>query len=178
MKNNFSPEQRGRLLRHPWGWIGGGFGGGFSPFAPGTVGSAMALLPYVLMRDWGPWAVLSACVIGFVLGVRAADWVIHTLSRQDPAFVVMDEWVGQWLTLLPATLCWPLMGFAPPLWAELLIGFLLFRLLDIIKIWPASWADQKVHGGLGAMLDDAFAGLQGALLMTFALPPLWRWLAA
>jgi phosphatidylglycerophosphatase A len=171
--NHLTRAQVTTLLRHPWGWIASGFGGGLSPFAPGTVGSLMALLPYWVLRPYGAWAVLTASVLAFVLGVFAADWVIAKLQREDPGAVVMDEWVGQWITLLPATAYWPLIGFAPPLWAELGIGFLVFRILDIVKPWPASLADRKLHGGFGAMLDDALAGLYGALFMMFALPWLW-----
>lgn len=172
--NRLTSAQMSMLMRHPWGWIAGGLGGGLSPFAPGTVGSLMALLPYLGLRAYGPWAVLGASVVAFVLGVFAADWVIARLQREDPGFVVMDEWVGLWITLLPATAYWPQIGFAPPLWTELLMGFLLFRALDIVKPWPASLADRKLHGGFGAMLDDALAGVYGALLMAFALPWLWR----
>jgi phosphatidylglycerophosphatase A len=101
--NHLTRAQIVILLRHPWGWIASGFGGGLSPFAPGTVGSLMALLPYLLLRSYGAWAVLAASVIAFALGVFAADWVIRRLQREDPGAVVMDEWVGQWITLLPAT---------------------------------------------------------------------------
>lgn len=170
--NRMSRAQMLTVMGHPWGWIASGFGGGLSPLAPGTVGSLMALLPYLALRAYGPWAVLIGCVLAFVLGVFAADWVIAHIAREDPGVVVMDEWVGMWITLLPATAWWPAIGFAPPLWVELLIGFLLFRVLDIVKPWPASWADGKLHGGFGAMLDDAIAGLYGALLMAFALPRL------
>jgi phosphatidylglycerophosphatase A len=162
------------LMRHPWGWLATGFGGGLSPFAPGTVGSLMALLPYLALRAYGPWAVLAGCVLAFGIGVFAADWVIARLGREDPGAVVIDEWAGQWIVLLPATLWWPSIGFAPPLWAELGIGFLLFRALDILKPWPASLADRRLHGGFGAMLDDALAAIYGALAMAFVLPWAWR----
>ncbi len=171
--NPLSRTQIKLLLGHPWGLIATGLGGGLSPVAPGTVGSLMALLPYLWLRSYGPWAVLAGCIAAFVLGIFAADWVIARLQREDPGAVVMDEWAGQWIVLLPATAYWPTIGFSPPLWAELLIGFLLFRLLDIVKPWPASLADRKLHGGFGAMLDDALAAVYGALIMAFVLP--WMW---
>jgi phosphatidylglycerophosphatase A len=65
--------------------------------------------------------------------------------------VVWDEFVGVWITL----------ALAPRGWAWMLAGFALFRLFDIWKPWPVRWADREVHGGLGAMLDDALAGLLG-----------------
>ena len=168
--NRLSAAQIRVLMRHPWGWIASGFGSGLSPFAPGTAGSLAALLPYLGLRALGPWAVLIGCVVAFVLGVFAANWVIARIGREDPGVVVMDEWAGLWVTLLPATAWWPSIGFAPPLWIELMCGFLIFRVLDILKPWPASWADRKLHGGFGAMLDDVLAGMYGALLMAFALP--------
>jgi len=174
--NRLSTEQIATLMRHPWGWIASGFGSGLSPFAPGTTGSLAALLPYVGLRALGPWAVLAGCVVAFVIGVYAANWVIARIGREDPGVVVMDEWAGLWITLLPATAWWPTIGFAPPLWAELASGFLVFRVLDILKPWPASWADRQLHGGFGAMLDDAFAGIYGALLMAFAAPMVFAWL--
>jgi len=69
--------------------------------------------------------------------------------------VVIDEVAGQWLTLL----------VAPPDLLLYLAGFLLFRLFDIRKPWPVSWADQSLPGGLGVMVDDLLAGLYAALFL-------------
>jgi len=69
--------------------------------------------------------------------------------------VVIDEFVGLWLALAAAPAGW--------LWA--LAGFALFRFFDIAKPWPASWADRKLKGGFGAMVDDAFAGLYALLAL-------------
>ncbi len=159
------------LLRHPYGWIATGMGAGLSPFAPGTAGSLAALLPYLLLRPQGAPAVLAAALIVFAVGVRAAQWTIDRLGAEDPGAVVIDEWVGQWLAFLPVFLLWPGLDFHPPLAVELGAGFLLFRLFDIAKPWPASWADRELHGGFGAMLDDAIAGLYAALAMAL-LPQL------
>ncbi|MGD9584888.1 MAG: phosphatidylglycerophosphatase A [Lysobacterales bacterium] len=153
------------LLRHPYGWIATGFGAGLSPIAPGTAGSLVALLPYLLLRPLGALAVLAAAVVVFAIGVVAAQWSIDQLGAEDPGAVVIDEWVGQWLAFLPVFLVWPGFGFHPPLALELLAGFLLFRLFDIAKPWPANWADRNLHGGFGAMLDDAIAGCYAALAM-------------
>ena len=160
------------LLRHPWGWLASGFGSGLSPFAPGTAGTAAALLVYLALRPFGWVALLVAAVIMFGLGARAADWVIREIGIEDPGVVVVDEWVGTWITLLPALTLWPLLGYAPPLWLELLAAFVAFRITDILKPWPASWADRELHGGFGAMADDAIAGVYSALMLC-ALP----WLA-
>jgi phosphatidylglycerophosphatase A len=74
---------------------------------------------------------------------------------QDPSVVVWDEFVGMWIALLAA----------PPGWVWIATGFALFRVFDIWKPWPVSWADNQVDGGFGAMLDDALAGLYALLAL-------------
>jgi phosphatidylglycerophosphatase A len=141
---------RRRLMKHPLGWLAAGFGAGFSPRAPGTVGSLAALLPWWLfMRDLSLPAYLAVLAVGFAVGVWASHWAIRETKIEDPSLVVWDEYIGMWITLCLAPAGWPWM----------LAAFLLFRLFDIWKPWPVSWADQKLHGGFGAMLDDAIAGL-------------------
>ncbi len=144
------------LLRHPAGWIATGFGSGFAPKASGTVGSLAALLPWWFLRELPPWAYLAVCAGFFALSVWAAQWVIDQIRVDDPGLVVADEWVGLWLTLflLPDGLHW------------IAIGFAVFRFFDILKPWPVSWADQKLHGGFGSMLDDALAGVYGWLTVS------------
>jgi phosphatidylglycerophosphatase A len=158
---NEAPLERAGLLRHPWGWLGTGFGSGLAPRAPGTAGSLAALLPWwFLLRGLDPW--LYALVLGatFAVGVAAADWLIARTRIQDPSVFVWDEFVGVWLALF----------LAPPGWPWMLAGFALFRLFDIWKPWPVRWADRRVHGGLGAMLDDVLAGLYAlAVLHALAL---------
>lgn len=146
------------LLRHPFGWIACGFGSGLSPVAPGTAGSLLALLPWLALRElpW-PWY-LAAIVFAFALGVLACDWAVSRLKIADPGAVVWDEFVGQWIALAPLVI-WP----HSLRW--ILAGFLLFRLFDIAKPWPVSWADRKISGGLGVMLDDVIAGIYAALAL-------------
>ena len=92
---------RRRLMKHPLGWIAAGFGAGFSPKAPGTVGSIAALLPWwFLMKDLPLPAYLAVVAAGFALGWWAAHWVIHDTKIEDPGLVVWDEYVGVWITLL------------------------------------------------------------------------------
>lgn len=147
------------LLRHPAGWLATGLGAGLAPTAPGTAGTAVALLPWLWLRGL-PWPTyLLALVLAFALGVWAADWAIRRLGREDPGAVVIDEFVGLWIAL----------AAAPPGWPWALAGFALFRLFDIGKPWPVSWADRRLKGGFGAMADDALAGLYAlAALQTAA----------
>lgn len=157
---SLAPEQRRRLLASPAGWIALGFGSGLAPRAPGTAGSAAALLPWLLLRElpW-PWYVV-ALVAAFALGTWACARAGRVLGVADHGALVWDEFVGQWIALLPALLA--------PWWA-VLAGFLLFRLFDILKPWPIGWIDRRVKGGLGVMLDDAVAGVAAALVLALAL---------
>jgi phosphatidylglycerophosphatase A len=170
--NRLTRDEIALLARDPAGWLASGLGGGFSPVAPGTVGSLFAIVPWLALRElaW-PWQLLAVIVL-FVLGTWAADRVIAKLGRQDPGVIVVDEWVGQWLTLAIAEFAIaraPHVFGTPSLAALLVVGFLAFRLCDIAKPWPASWADRQVKGGFGTMLDDAFAGLWAGALILGAL---------
>jgi phosphatidylglycerophosphatase A len=131
------------------------FGVGRLPRAPGTWAS-LAALPLAAALDWlgGPWLVLLAALALFGLGVWASDRYMVACGLHDPAAVVVDEVVGQWLTLalLPLT----------PI--AYLLGFVLFRIADMVKPWPADWIDRTVAGGVGVMLDDVVAGIYAGAL--------------
>lgn len=154
------------LLRHPAGWLASGFGAGYAPIGPGTVGSFTALLPWLLFALWHPFATWVGIALIFAIGVWASGWVIAQLGREDPSVVVIDEWAGQWLALSLIDLGLRLMPglHAPSMWALLALGFIAFRVCDITKPWPASWADRELSGGFGTMLDDLLAGFWAGLL--------------
>lgn len=144
------------MLTHPAGWIASGLGVGLSPRAPGTVGSFAALIPWWLwLRHQDLALYLGVLVLAFGIGIWAANWVIARTRIEDPSVVVWDEFVGQWIALL----------LAPAGWQWVLGGFALFRLFDIWKPWPVRWADRKLHGGVGAMLDDVLAGVYAFLVL-------------
>jgi phosphatidylglycerophosphatase A len=140
-------------------WFGTGL---LRPF-PGTWGS-IAALPFAALLAWlgGPTLLLAATVVVCGLGVWAGDRYEAAGKVKDPSAVVIDEVAGQWLVLLAA----------PVTWQGYLFGFVVFRIVDILKPWPASWADREVQGGLGIMLDDLLAAAYGALVM-FATA--WFW---
>ena len=71
------------------------------------------------------------------------------MNIKDPGAIVWDEFVGMWITLI----------FVPEGWYFLILGFLLFRLFDIVKPWPVNYLDRQISGGLGIMVDDVAAGL-------------------
>jgi phosphatidylglycerophosphatase A len=164
-----------RLLRSPWGWLATGFGSGLSPRAPGTIGTVPAVAVFPWLYPLGPWGYLLAVALLFVLGVYAAQRAITLLGREDPPEVVIDEWVGAWITLGPAAFLRPELLAEPVATALYLgLGFVLFRLCDILKPWPANRLDARLGGGFGAMADDAVAGLWAALALLLLIQPLPR----
>ena len=103
----------------------------------------------------GTPALLAASLVCFGLGWWASAIYVARTGASDPSEVVIDEVAGQWLVLAVSPL--------DPL--SYLVGFALFRLFDIWKPWPISWADQRVGGGLGVMLDDILAAGYGMIGM-------------
>ncbi len=129
------------------------FGVGLMPKAPGTFGALAALpLAWLIVLGSGRTGLLAATLLAFAIGWWAADVYATRAGSHDPGAVVIDEVAGQWLTLVAVPLTLP--GYA--------LGFVLFRVFDIVKPWPVSWADRSVGGGLGIMLDDVLAGLYAA----------------
>jgi len=130
------------------------FGVGLLPKAPGTWGS-LAALPCAWLIVWAGGPIALACATGavFVLGWWAS--AIYAHGRNDPGEVVIDEVAGQWLVLIVAPL-------DPALYA---LGFVLFRLADITKPWPANWAERHLPGGLGIMADDIVAGAYAGVVV-------------
>lgn len=144
-------------------WLALWFGSGLIRPAPGTWGSLAALPPAALLAWLFGWPGL---LVGIVVLVPAGLWAsgkyMRVAEQHDPKEVVVDEVAGQWLALLPIATFWELYPAA----------FLLFRFFDIVKPWPASWADRQLAGPLGVMMDDLFAGgysLLGCLIVTLLL---------
>ncbi len=146
MSKNSAPRS---VWRNPIHFLAFGFGSGAMPFAPGTFGTLAALPIYLLMVPLSLWAYLAVVVVMTLLGV----WLCHVTSRDlgvhDHGGIVWDEIVGYLITMIAA----------PPGWQWMVAGFVLFRFFDIIKPWPIGWADRRVHGGLGIMLDDVLAAV-------------------
>jgi len=150
------PADRRRLLASPWGWIACGFGSGLTPKAQGTFGSLAAIVPWLLLRELSVPAWLVIIALSFALGVWACEVAGRLLGVADHRSLVWDEFVGQWIALLPALLA--------PWWA-VAVGFLLFRLFDVWKPWPIAWFDRRVKGGFGVMLDDVIAGIFAGIVL-------------
>lgn len=148
------------------------------PFAPGTLGSLAALpVAYIIHRFGGFPALALATAFVFVLGWWATASYTRTHDSHDPSEVVIDEVAGQWIALWPLSAGLWHAGIDPaifpyPGWIG---GFLMFRLFDIWKPWPVSWADRK-STPLGVMLDDALAGIMAAIVVTLAASIAHGWL--
>lgn len=152
-------------LRDPLQLLAFGLGSGLAPKAPGTFGSLAALAFFPLLALLSLPAFLGVVLVAALAGIVICDHAAKALDVHDDGRIVWDEFAGQWLALTPLvpTLVW---GVADLIW--LLAGFGLFRIFDIIKPWPISHLDEKVHGGLGIMLDDLVAGVFAGLVL-FAL---------
>ncbi|MGH8030451.1 MAG: phosphatidylglycerophosphatase A family protein [Arenimonas sp.] len=159
-----APAAKTVVLRHPLGWIASGFGVGLAPVAAGTFGSLAALVPWWLWLRHLPLAYyVAVIVVAFALGTWASQWVITRTRIEDPGVVVWDEFVGQWLALAP------LVWIQSADWRAIVAAFALFRLFDIWKPWPVRWADREIHGGFGAMFDDAIAGVMAGAVLCAAV---------
>ena len=138
---------------------------GYFPFAPGTVGSAAGLVVYLLVW-WSHSAMVEVGLIAvlFALGVWAGTTAEQYFGGIDPGPVVIDEVVGMLITL----------AFIPVGWSGALTGFLLFRVFDVFKPYPAG-RFERLHGGLGVMADDAMAAVYAnlSLRVIMWLVPAW-----
>ncbi|MGE0259608.1 MAG: phosphatidylglycerophosphatase A [Alphaproteobacteria bacterium] len=137
------------------------FGAGLLPYAPGTWG-ALAALPcgWVIAYVGGPAALIGGAAFVFALGCLVSGAAARALGQKDPGWVVIDEVAAIWALL-------GLLDFwvGPLDWRAYMAAFVLFRLFDILKPWPARLIERKVAGGAGIMLDDLVASV-------YALPPL------
>ena len=132
------------------------FYSGKAPFAPGTCGS-LATLPcvYALSYFYGYQAVAVFALLIAIIGIPIASSYAQALNIKDPGEIVIDEVAGQAIALI----------FAGTNLYLFIAGFFLFRLFDITKPWLVGWADKKLNGGLGIMLDDVFAGIFAAIVL-------------
>ena len=125
--------------------------------APGTWGS-LVVLPAALL---GPLAALLLALLVTLIGFYAVREVLRDTPNQDPGWIVVDEAAGMLIALAGLSVDASLWG--------VLIAFGLFRVFDILKPWPISWADQQ-KGAFGVMLDDVVAGVLAALALILARP--------
>ncbi|MDE6152037.1 MAG: phosphatidylglycerophosphatase A [Prevotella sp.] len=152
------------LGKAPWFHIivSTGLGSGFFPGAPGTFAGFIALVIWytlylVLLPTTLFWVIFALIVIITFVGVWTSN-VMEKYWGADPRTVVIDEYVGTWIPLLVAPSEKNTLLFA-------IIGFVLFRIIDIFKPLGCRWVDQNVKGGWGVMLDDVLAGFYALILL-------------
>ena len=125
------------------------FGTGLSPFAPGTVGT-LGAIPLYLALVRLPFPLYLATLVAFVfLSAWVAGMAQDLYGAKDPGKIVIDEVAGYLVT----------MAGAPADWQSVILGFLLFRFFDVVKVPPARFFDRQVKSGWGVVLDDVVAGL-------------------
>lgn len=135
-----------------------GFGSGYFPIAPGTVGSAAAVIVYLPIHPllqtplWPIGLLFLLCWIA--LSIQCSSYAERYFGKKDDGRVVIDEFAGQWISLylLPFTL------------TSVVAAFFLFRVMDVLKPYPAN-ASQKLRGGLGIVMDDVIAGVYTNILL-------------
>ena len=149
-------------------WLGLGLGSGLPRRAPGTWGTIGGLIVAIPLLSLGFVPFLIVTILSSIIGIWICERTSKLMGGHDNPHIVWDEWAGIWITLLPLSY----MGIArDSFWQHIsqvqsmiaiVIAFILFRFFDIIKPPPIGWADKKVAGGLGIMLDDIIAGLMAA----------------
>lgn len=145
-----------QIMRDPILFLAFGFGSGLAKKAPGTCGTVAALPVYwLLMQFNSPWWYGGLTLLLTLLGIWLCDVAAKMLGEHDFGGIVWDEIAGFLIT----------MSCVPATWQNILAGFVLFRLFDIVKPWPIKWIDQKVAGGFGIMLDDVIAGVFAGLCL-------------
>jgi phosphatidylglycerophosphatase A len=146
-----------QLLRSPTLLLAFGFGSGLSPKAPGTMGTLAAIPLWWLLAQLPLTSYLIVVLIAAVVGITICGRAADQMGVHDHGGIVWDEFVGFWIA----------MAALPITWQSVILGFVLFRLFDILKPWPISWLDKKVSGGFGIMIDDVIAGLAAAAVIYF-----------
>jgi len=135
-----------------------GLGAGYSPVAPGTAGSLVGLALFWAVHHLSLPGQAAATAVLFAAGVSAAAHVARRVGVEDPGLVVADEIVGMWVSLLGLPLS-PVTAAA---------AFVLFRVLDVFKPYPARDLE-RLPGGWGIMCDDVMAGVYANLLLRAGL---------
>ena len=151
-------------------WLGIGLGSGLPRRAPGTWGTVGGLIVAIPLMSLGFIPFLIITILSCVIGIWICGRSSKLMNVHDDPHIVWDEWSGIWITLLPFSY---LSTSTATFWQDitqslsilsLAVAFILFRFFDIIKPPPIGWADEKVAGGLGIMLDDIIAGIMAAVV--------------
>ena len=150
-------------LTNPVHFLALGFGSGLIKPAPGTWGTLAAIPLYFLVMQLvssSSPVYLALILLSFFAGVYICGKAAEDAGVHDHGSIVWDEIVGFLITML----------VVPVTWQNIVLGFLLFRVFDIVKPWPIKLLDKHVHGGFGIMIDDVLAGIFAWALLYLAQP--------
>lgn len=149
-------------------WLGIGLGSGLPRRAPGTWGTVGGFIVAIPLMSLGFVPFLIITLLSCLIGIWICGRTSELMQTHDDPHIVWDEWAGIWITLLPFSY---MSVTTDTFWQDisqslsiiaLILAFILFRFFDIIKPPPIGWADKRVAGGLGIMLDDIIAGVMAA----------------
>ncbi len=143
------PRLPNQWWKNPLYIITFGFGSGAAPIAPGTVGTLVALPLYWILSHLSLGMYLITVIMITLISMYLCDVASKKIGINDHQGMCLDEFVGLFVAMT---------GLSPT-FLHMFFGFLLFRFFDIAKPWPISWIDQKIHGGVGMILDDVVAGI-------------------
>lgn len=146
-------------IKTPTQFFATGFGSGCAPVAPGTFGT-LASIPFWVALSFLSVPTYAAVVsITFVFGCLVSEQASRELGVHDHGGIVIDEFVGFFITMF----------LVPLSIVNIVLGFIVFRIFDVLKPWPIKWVDQKMKGGVGIMVDDVLAGFMSLISMHIVL---------
>ncbi|WP_269520188.1 phosphatidylglycerophosphatase A family protein [Alteromonas sp. BMJM2] len=149
-------EFRARVsMKNPVHFLALGFGSGLVPVMPGTFGSLAAIPLLLLCMSLSTPSFIAITLIASVVGIYLCGKTADDMQVHDHGSIVWDEIAGMFVTFL----------FLPLTASTLVLGFVLFRLFDILKPWPIGVIDKRLHGGTGIMLDDLLAGAMACVCL-------------
>jgi phosphatidylglycerophosphatase A len=134
--------------------FGSGFYTGYIPFAPGTFGSLAALIIYMIPGFENPYIILPATVLLVLIGIPAATQFEKFYKMEDPPYCTIDEMAGMWISLF----------MVPKKVIPVIMAFFLWRIMDILKPFPARKLE-SLKGGWGVMFDDIAAGVYSLIFV-------------
>lgn len=153
-----------RLLLNPIHCLSLGFGAGTVSKAPGTAGTVVGILAYLLLQELALEYYLGIVFLLYMVGIWMCAYTANILQRHDHPAIVWDEIVGYLVTMI----------LAPSGWLWIFVGFILFRIFDIWKPWPINLVDKQLKGGHGIMADDLLAGIFSLTVMQIIAYILYR----
>lgn len=142
-------------------FLASGFYTGYSPLAPGTAGSLVGVLIYLLLQNLSNITYIAFIILIFISGIFIAGEAENIYQKKDSPYIVIDEIAGMLITFLFLP-----KGPKGPKWLIfLLAGFITFRIFDILKPFPARLVERRLAGGWGVMCDDILAGVYANLFI-------------